>query len=269
MRQVRAFALLALIPYGLFGQAADSPTAAATAFTVASIKPNKSSDDRFMLRPLPGGGVTATGVTLKMLISTAYGVLAYQISGGPSWIGTERWDVEAKTEGVQGRIPLDQLSAMLRRLIEDRFQLKARREKKEMPVYALLVTKDGSKLKPHPAGTAENKPFASFGRGLGTFTDSSIVGLAFQLSTQLGRPVIDRTDLKGSYDFTLQWTPTPGEGSPESLGLAPRAEPPPPIDSSGPTIFTVLEDQLGLKLESTKGPVEVLLIDHVERPSEN
>jgi uncharacterized protein (TIGR03435 family) len=258
-----------LIACMLFGQATNSPPAAPTAYTVASIKPNKSSDDRFMLRPMTGGGLTATGVTLKMLMGFAYGVFAYQISGGPAWIGTERWDIEAKTDGVQGRLPPAQSNVLLRALIEDRFQLKARRESKEMPVYELVVTKNGPKLKPHPADSAERKPSEQLGNGSAIFTDSSMAGFAARLSMQLGRPVIDRTDLKGNYDFTLEWTPAPGEGSAEALGLPPRAEPPRPGDSNGPSIFTALQDQLGLKLESTKGPAEILVIDHVERPSEN
>ena len=253
----------------LFGQATNPPPAAPTAYTVASIKPNKSSDDRFMLRPMPGGGLTATGVTLKMLMGFAYGVFAYQISGGPAWIGTERWDIEAKTDGVQGRLPPAQSNALLRALIEDRFQLKARRESKEMPVYALLVAKNGPKLKLHPADSAERKPSEQLGGGSGIFTDSSMAGLAARLSMQLGRPVMDRTDLKGSYDFTLEWTPAPGEGSAEAIGLPPRAEPPPPGESNGPSIFTALQDQLGLKLEPEKSPVDMIIIDHVERASEN
>jgi uncharacterized protein (TIGR03435 family) len=253
----------------LFGQATNPPPAAPTVYTVASIKPNKSSDDRFMLRPMPGGGLTATGVTLKMLMGFAYGVFAYQISGGPAWIGTERWDIEAKTDGVQGRLSPAQSNALLRQLIEDRFQLKARRESKEMPVYALVVTKNGPKLKPNPDDPTKAKPSAMFGRGSGTFTNSSMGVFAARLSEELGRPVVDRTDLKGGYDFTLEWTPAPGEGSAESIGLPPRAEPPTPADSNGPSIFTALQDQLGLKLESTKGPAEILVIDHVETPSEN
>jgi uncharacterized protein (TIGR03435 family) len=236
---------------------------------VASIKPNKSDDVRFILRNLPGGGLTATGVTLKMLISVAYGVPAYQISGGPSWVGTERWDIEAKTEGAQGRLPRDLPRAMLRGLMEDRFQIKARREAKEMPVYSLVVAKNGSKLKPHSGDSTERKPLGQFGRGSAIFTDNSMALFAARLSMQLGRPVIDRTDLKGSYDFKLEWAPALGEGGPEALGLPPRAEPSPPADSTGPSIFTALEDQLGLKLESTKGPVTIVVIDHVERPSEN
>jgi uncharacterized protein (TIGR03435 family) len=222
-----------------------------------------------MLRNMPGGGLTATGVTLKMLISVAYGVLAYQISGGPAWIGTERWDIEAKTDGVQGRLPRDQSNALLRALIEDRFQLKARRESKEIPIYALVVAKNGPKLKPNPDDPTKAKPSAMLGGGSGTFTNSSMAVLAERLSEQLGRPVIYHTDLKGGYDFTLEWTPAPGEGSAEAIGLPPRAEPPSAGDSNGPSIFTALQDQLGLKMESTKGPADILIIDQVERPSEN
>ncbi len=242
---------------------------APTAYTVASIKPNKSSDDRFMLRPMPGGGLTATAVTLKMLMGFAYGVFAYQISGGPAWIGTERWDIEAKSDAVQGQLPPAQSGALLRALIEDRFQLKVRRESKEMPVYELVVTKNGPKLKPNPDDPTKSQPSAMLGRGSGTFTNSSMAVLAARLSQQLGRPVIDRTDLKGGYDFTLEWTPASGEGGAELLGLPPRAEPPATGDSNGPSLFTALQDQLGLKLEPQKGPVDMIIIDHVARASEN
>ncbi len=171
-----------LVPCGLFGQAPVSPPAVPTAFTVVSIKPNQSSDNRFMLRPLPGGGLTATGVTLTMLVMFAYGVASYQISGAPSWMGTERWDIEAKTDGVQGRLPPNQFSVLLRGLIEDRFQLKTRRKTKNLPVYALVVTKSGPKLKPHPGDTGERKPLVQFGNGSAIFSDSSVAGLAGQLT---------------------------------------------------------------------------------------
>jgi uncharacterized protein (TIGR03435 family) len=259
-----AFGLL--VPCGLFGQA---PVYPPTVFTVASIKPNKSSDSRFMLLPLPGGGLTATGVTLNMLVMFAYSVAAYQISGAPSWMGTERWDIQAKTDGVQGRLPPNQFSVLLRGLIEDRFQLKARRKTKNLPVYALVMAKGGPKLKPHPGGTGERKPLVQFGNGSAVFSDSSVAGLAGQLTLNLGRPVIDRTGIKGSYDFALDWTPAPDEGGAETIGLPPRAEPPSAGESNGPSIFTALQDQLGLKLKSQKGPVDILVIDHVERPSEN
>jgi len=262
-------ALSLIIPCWLFGQPPTSAPVAPAAFTVASIKPNKSGDDRFMLRPLPGGGLTATGVTLKMLIMFAYGVAAYQISGAPSWTGTDRWDIEAKTEGVQGPLPRQQFAVLLQRLIEDRFQLKSRREIKKMPVYALVVTKGGFKPKPHSPQSSPPQPQVQFGNGSATFTDSSVAAIAGDLTLNLGRPVIDRTGLHGTYDFTLQWTPAPNEGGPDAIGLPARAEPPRATDSSGPSIFTALQEQLGLKLEPTKGPVDILVIERVERPSEN
>ena len=267
------WALSLFIPCGLFGQAPASPQAGPTSYTVASIKPNKSSDDRFMLRPQPGGGLTATGVTLKMLITFAYGVAAYQISGAPSWVGTERWDLEAKTEGIQGGLTRDQSNALLRRLIEDRFQLKSRRESKKLPVYALEVTqnptKNELKLKPHTGDATQGKPLVNFGFGSASFTDSSVAGLAGQLTLYLDRPVLDRTDIQGAYDFTLKWTPAPNESSPQAMGLPPRADPSTPADANGPSLFTALQEQLGLKLKSTKAPVDILVINHIERPSEN
>jgi uncharacterized protein (TIGR03435 family) len=257
------------VPCGLFGQAPVSPPAAPTAFTVASIKANKSGDNRFMLSPLPGGGLTATGVTLTMLVMFAYGVAAYQVSGAPSWMGTERWDIEAKTDGIQGHLPAAQFSVLLRGLIEDRFQLKARRKTKNLPVYALVVAKGGPKLKTHPGDTGERKPLVQFGNGSAVFSDSSVAGLAGQLTLYLDRPVIDRTGLKGSYDFTLDWTlPEPGKGAAEAIGLPPP-EPSSPGESTGPSIFTALQEQLGMKLEPQKGPVDILIVNHVERASEN
>ena len=193
-----------LVPCGLFGQVPVSPQAVPTAFTVASIKPNKSADNRFMLRPLPGAGLTATGVTLNMLVGFAYGVATYQISGGPSWMSTERWDIEAKTDGFQGSLPRDQFTVLLRGLIEDRFRLKTRRKTKKLPVYALVVAKSGPKLKPHSGETDKSKPLVQFGNGSATFSDSSVAGLAGQLTLNLGRPVMDRTGIQGSYDFHFE-----------------------------------------------------------------
>jgi bla regulator protein blaR1 len=253
----------------LFAQTPASPPAAPSAFTVASIKPNKSSDDRFMLRPMPGGGLTATGVTLKMLIMNAYVVRSYQLSGGLAWIGTERWDIEAKTEGAPARLSRQQFAILLQGLLEDRFQLKTHREAKEMQVYALVATKGGSKLKPHPDEPVGHRPKLSILSGSATFTDASVERLVSQLALQLDRPILDRTGLTGNYDFKLEWSPAPGESGPEVFGLPPRAEPPRADDSNGPSLFTALEEQLGLRLESTKSPVDVLVVDHVERPSEN
>lgn len=261
------WAFFSLIPCLLLAQAPASSPATPSAFSVASIKPNRSSDDRFMLRPLPDGGLTATGVTLKMLIMFGYKLASYQIAGAPNWIGVERWDIEAKTDGVQGRVPQAQFDVLLQRLIEDRFQLQSHRESKKLPVYA-LVAKKSLKLTPHSVDPG-TRPSVNFGRGSATFTNSSIGSVAGQLSLYLDGPVLDRTGLKGVYDFKLQWTPAPNEGGPEAMGLPPRAELPPPADSNGPSIFTALQEQLGLKLKSTRGPVDILVVDRVEKPSEN
>lgn len=174
--------IIALVAaFQLLAQAPVSQKAAPTAYTVASIKPNKSSDDRFMLRPLPGGGLTATGVTLKMFIMFAYGVASYQISGAPNWVG------------VEARLPLAQSQASLQRLLEDRFQLKTLRTTRTMPVYALRVTKSGLKLKPRAADAAGSKPQVSFGFGSANFTDSSLAGfLGSSLSIWIARYWIGR-----------------------------------------------------------------------------
>jgi uncharacterized protein (TIGR03435 family) len=204
-----------------------------------------------------------------MLLMEAYNVQAFQISGEPDWVNTARWDIEAKVEGVQGRLSQSQHGAMVRVLLEDRFQLKVRRETREMPVYALVVEKGGSKLTLH---TGEPPPPGqAIRQGLGMFSvkKGGLGLLTSQLQRQLWRVVIDRTGLKGEYDYTLQWTPEPGQGGPASIGLPPQAEVAAPADSKGPSIFTALREQLGLKLESQKGPVEIIVIERVEKPSEN
>jgi uncharacterized protein (TIGR03435 family) len=124
-------------------------------------------------------------------------------------------------------------------------------------------------MNPHAGDAAGSKPQVSFGFGSESFMDSSLANLAGQLTLYLDRPVLDRTGIQGDYDFALNWTPAPNESSPQAMGLPPRAEPPRPADSNGPSIFTALQEQLGLKLESTKAPVDILVIDHIERPSEN
>ena len=257
-------ASLALFTSALLGQ---SP--APTSYSVASIKPNKSADNRFMMRPLPDGGLTATGVTLKMLVTYAYNVQAYQVSGGPNWMNSDRWDVEARTEGDPQTVSREQSAALLRGMLEDRFQVKVHREAKQMPTYALVVAPSGPKLKEPTEDPADTRPLARFGFGSGRFVNSSMGSLAYQLSSELGRSVANRTGLNGRYDFELKWTPAPGDGGLEALGLPPQVDAPAAADSSAPTIFTALQEQLGLKLESTRGPVDVLTVQRAERPSEN
>ena len=227
------------------------------AFEVASVKPCSANDERFAYRRLPGGGLYATGVTLKLLMVEAYGVKPFQISGGPKWIDEDCWSIQATAEGVQGQLSIAQQAPMLRTLIEERFQLRLRRETREMPVFALVVAKGGSKLTPHPAGSTEvemRTPQESW-----SLKNVDLAFLANRLSRQLGHTVIDRTDLTGKYDFKLEWAREEGAGD-----TAVR-----PADANRASIFTAIQEQLGLKLESAKGPVEILVIDHVEKPSAN
>ncbi len=239
-------------------------------FDVATIKPNAEKDNRFMLRYPQHGTFTATGVTLKMLIMSAYQVNAYQVSGGPSWIATDRWDIQAKAEGSDGLMPRDQFDAMLRSLLEDRFQLKVRRDSKEMPVYELVVAKSGPKLTPHTGGDPKPEERMRIGSGSLRFQNAGPPNLAFQLSLQLGRTVIDKTGLTGQYDFALEWAPEPGQGGPQSIGLPPDPSLKfPPADPNRPSLFTALQEQLGLRLDSEKGPVDMIVIDSVSKPTEN
>jgi uncharacterized protein (TIGR03435 family) len=183
------------------------------------------------------------------------------------------------------------MSLMLQSLLEDRFQLKIHRETKELPVYDLAVAKGGPKVKlsedqspfrPPERGAAPPPPpqrggpmprgSMRMGRGDLEATALPLTSLINALSQQLGRTIVDKTGLQGLYDIKLQWTPDAlpsgpaGSGGP--AGIRGPNEPPPP-DPAGPTIFTAVQEQLGLRLESSKGPVEIIVIDNVERPAAN
>ena len=248
--------------------AAGTAAAQPTTFDVASIKPNAANDNPVMIGMHPGGRFTASGVTLRQLINQAYNVRDFQVTNGPGWIAAERYDVNAKAEGLPDRVPPEQLRPMLRALLAERFQLKVHTETKEMPVYALVQGKNGTKLTPSKA--EQGRSMMRMGRGQLNGTKIPMKLLTMQLAQQLRRSVIDKTELKDEYDVTLEWTPEPGQGG------GPFGGPPPPdggkmpaAGSSGPTIFTALQEQLGLRLESAKGPVEIIVIDHVTKPSEN
>jgi bla regulator protein BlaR1 len=279
-----AFGLLNAIPSRAQSQAQDTKPAAHV-YEVASIKPNKSGDNmtRMMIKP---DGLSVTGATLDMLIQNAYGVRYFQISGSPSWFKSERYDIEAKMDSSVveelRKLGDDQREAetrrMLQALLADRFQLKLHSDTKELPVYALVVAKNGPKLQvARPGDTYPNGlkgPDGGGGAGM-MFIEGDggpvrgqgipIANLVHLLSQQLGRTVLDKTGLTGKYDFTLKWTPDESQGPPGPPGM----DTAPPPDSLGPSIFTAIQEQLGLKLESQKGAVEILVIDHAERPSEN
>ncbi len=270
-------------------QASTLPTSAS--FEVASIKPNHSGDRRFFVSWQPGR-FNANGMTLKFLITMAYDVKEFQVSGGPSWVNSERYDIDAKEPDSIAqeldKLPREQrgplADSMLQSLLAERFQLKLTHGTKELPAYALVVAKNGPKLQeakpldtqadaPSAPGGHPHGPMIRMGRGEVSGQGVAASFLASVLSQQLGRTVLDKTGLKGSYDFTLKWTPEQGEGmmmgGPGPGGGGPPLGGAPPPDASGPSVFTALQEQLGLRLEPTKAPAEVLTIDHVERPSEN
>jgi len=268
-------------------------------FEVASVKPNHSGDGRVQISNTPGG-FRAINVTPKMLIVFAYNIKDPELSGGPSWINSERYDIDAKVADAPDN--QQQLNAefldlrnqrrrqMVQALLADRFKLTVTHETKDLPIYNLVVAKGGPKFHetttppPDPAAPPEpprpGQPFRgrgirmAFGRGQLDLNGVPMSAFANALSEQLGRNVLDKTELKGNYDLSLKWTPEEGQGrffggAPGGPDGRPAGDAPPPPDSSGPSIFTALQEQLGLKLESAKGPVETLVIASIERPSEN
>ena len=258
---------------------AQSPQTAAPlphSFEVASIKPNHSADGLFRAANTPDG-LTVQGMPVKILITFAYNVKDFQISGGPAWIDSERYDIEAKLDDATAqalkKLPLDQMMEqrriMLRSLLADRFKLKVTESSKELPIYALVVAKNGPKLTQSTAGSVpEGRRLVTFGLGELSGTGTMKL-LAEQISLRVDREVVDKTGLQGTYDFTLHFAPErpmPMPGAPGDSGPGGAAPPP---DSSAPSFFTALQEQLGLKLEPQKGPVKILVIDSVERPSEN
>jgi uncharacterized protein (TIGR03435 family) len=280
------FSLPALSITGVFAQTSS------TAFEVASIKPSDPSTQgvTFMNGP---GGLNINGATIKMLIQQAYDVRDFQISGGPGWINSDRYDIKAKIESGTNAPPdprnladqrksIEQQRERLRDLLADRFQLKIHRETKELSAYALKPAKGGPKLKESklddPASNSDKSserprgPFMRVGRGQIIGQSISLDFLAQMLSQQVGRPVIDKTDLKGAYEFTLEWTPDPAQSLEPGFsgpGEPPRPDSPAPAEVNGTSVFVAIQEQLGLKLESQKAPVEIIVIESVEKPSEN
>jgi bla regulator protein BlaR1 len=236
---------------------AQSQAEAAAAFDVASIKPSKPGTRGFSINPLPGGRFTTSNTTLKMLISTAYRIYDFQVSGGPNWLDSYRVDIQAKADA--GAKP-EQLRAMLQKLLADRFGLGVHRETRELPTYALVVAKSGPKIQ--QSKDAEGTPeFRVFMRSRITAKRASLSLLTEALAMLLSRPVSDKTGLQGGFEYKLEWTPDQSQtrGNDDPL----------PPDPDRPSIFVALQEQLGLKLESQKGPVEIIVIDRAEKPSEN
>ena len=264
-----------------FTAAQSTSPAKPPAFEVASVKPNTSGDGRVLMTPQPGGRLNLVNVPLRLMIRYAYRVQDFQVVGGPDWISTARFDVVAKAEG--GNPSQEELQLMLRSLLADRFKLVVRPDTREMPTYSLVPAradgKTGAQLRKSDANcgpaTAPSAPPApgqlpSCGSMLGfgnlKARGSTMAALASTLSTFAGRIVVDRTGLAGGYDVDLTWTP---DQIPRPVGDQPVQVNGVPVDPNGPSLFTALQEQLGLKLESTKGPVDVLVVERAEKPAED
>jgi uncharacterized protein (TIGR03435 family) len=243
-RSLRAFALC-LVAAGSVSLRAQSPS-----FEVASVKPNNSGSGSSSESTVPGR-LTATNITISSLIQSAFGLKDFQIAGAPGWLRDDKYDIAAKT-GTTKDLNEKELRPYLQALLADRFRFRYHRETREMQVYSLVIAKGGVKMKPHEGGGDSTTNVSSgSGRSSMNSTNAAMAHLADLLGGRLDRVVIDNTGLPGVYDLKLEWAPNP---SPES---------------TDPSLFTALQEQLGLKLESTKGSVEIIVIDNIERPSEN
>jgi len=282
-----AFVALAI---GAVAQAPPAPER--PSFEVASVKANKSGDNRMMFGNQPGGGITVTNMPLRELITFAYEIQEFQLVGAPDWANNERFDIVAKAvvdrpANAPAGPPGPEIRMMMQSLLAERFKLASHHDTRPLPVYALVLARSDGKLGPQlKPSTVDCAAMRGRGRGPGTapqapppFGEHPMCGVMMRpggiaaggmpisdlirpLSMFTRRVVVDRTNLKDNYDIDLTWTPDQIPSGPMPPGL-------PAIDPNGPSIFTALQEQLGLKLESETGPVDVLVIDHVERPSEN
>jgi uncharacterized protein (TIGR03435 family) len=245
------------LAFGLTGARSQTVQPPAAAFDASSVKPAKPDARGYSIRPLPGR-VSAENVTLKLLIGEAYHVYDFQISGGPKWIDADRYDVEAKVGG--GIAPSKtQLRVMLQKLLADRFSLKVRHELREMPVYLLVSGKGGPKLQ-SSKDPAKQTVFRVFQRRQITAENAPLEELANTLTWLVGKPVLDRTGLQGTFDYKLEW-------SPDELQM-PSTEAPPQTNENAPSLNGALQ-QLGLKLVSQKDSLDVLVLERAEKPTAN
>jgi len=255
---------IACLPVFALPVLAQSPPA----FEVASIKVHPVKPGQRVLKMamspdapfhIAGNRVTDEMVYLRDLMMEAYRVTDYQISGLPDWgkRGGELLDVEARTEGEKAPTQ-DQVRLMMQTLLADRFQLKLHHESKDLPVYELVVGKNGSKLKAAPADEREVTRGTGPANPKGTMTTpvAMLIGL---LSNLVDRPILDKTGMAGSYEYPiLDWV----QLQRTAKGVADDT-------ATGESVFTAVQDQLGLKLQAAKAPMDILVIDHVAKPSEN
>jgi uncharacterized protein (TIGR03435 family) len=268
IENIGMIALAAASSLGLVHVRAQAPATAVSAraaFEVATIKENTSGRDGGSLGFRPGGTFVASNISAANFVQSAFKteppLLSQQIIGLPGWASVVRYDVAAK---ISTDKPQDAMAAYahvdeyLRSFLEDRFAFKAHLEKRELPVYALVVGGTGSKLQPSKLDCEkpEDRPKCgmSFAPGRITSPHMAVANLIGNLATASGRPVIDRTNVTGVFDIDLQWNAGPA--------LADSA-------SDAASIFVAVQERLGLKLDPTRASVDVLVVDHIERPTEN
>ena len=249
------------------------PTLVIPQFDVISVKPGKDNRTQVQFTP---DGLRGMSVTVRFMLYEGYGGINHErVIGEPAWSNTDGFDIEAKVASADvptlGKMTFEQRRTMFQSILADRFKLVVHHETRELPIYVLSVSKRGSKLKP----SAPDDPVAPthprsmmITNGKVTANDAQLSMLVTVLSRTLGRTIVDKTGLTGNYDFTLEFAPEEGGPQPGAGAEAGGAPPASPSDSA-PSIFTALQEQLGLKLESTKGPVDVIVIDHIEKPAEN
>ena len=228
-------------------------------FEVASIKPSSPTERGSSINRNPGSLITRN-FKVQQLIQVAYRVQEYQVTGGPGWVKSDGYDIVGKFDQpedapkLSNAVSMAQTNSRLRNLLVERFLLKMREETKELPIYSITLGKNGHKLKSVDPGSGESMS-VNQNNSSGTMrcTRVTLKSFADSLGNILGRPVVNETGLDGTFDFELTW----------SADLTATA------DQSGPSIFTALQEQLGLKLESKKGLVKVYVIEQVQRPTEN
>lgn len=271
MRSLLLAALMLSVGTGLMAQQADTakvpdPCAAGArpSFDVVSVKPSQSDSRSSSMHGTPDGVIITS--SLRRMIVSAFNLHDFQVSGGPDWVATSTFVVTAKNDAPdpdaskmtqqERQAQFDKRMQELQSMLMDRFQLKCHMTTKEMPVYQLVQAKGGAKLKETTAEEARKGSLSTTGRnGVMHAKGSGLTGarIADLLGNEVDRLVVDKTGLTGSYDLTMDWVHDSPAGSAET--------------PSGPTVFTALEEQLGLKLEPVKGPVPLLVIDGVEKPS--
>lgn len=222
----------------------------AQSFDVVSLRPNTIGAGRSIERTNPGH-VMGENITAGSMIRHAFGVRASQVEGAPGWIDTERYDLQATT-GTTKDLSDIELRPYWESMLASRFQMRYHRETKEMQIYYLTVAKGGPKLTENTAGGDTNTHVTNGAQHASvTSTHIALPDFAAFLGGRLDRTVIDKTGLTGNYDVKLEWSPDLS------------------TDTNSASIFTALQDQLGLRLESGKGPVEIIVIDTIEKPTEN